>query len=93
MKNAYLHLTLDQADWNVSPTHFQASSFPEHYRRRIQRDSRRGGCTSCCSPTLLLLRSELPDGTVLKSGEPIVTFVNRRLRALSRLPYLFALNS
>jgi hypothetical protein len=35
MKNAYLHLTLDQADWNVSPTHFQASSFPKHHQRQI----------------------------------------------------------
>ena len=35
MKNAYLHLTLDQADWNLSPTHFQASSFPEQWQRRI----------------------------------------------------------
>ena len=32
MKNAYLHLNLEQADWNVSPTYFQASSFPEHWR-------------------------------------------------------------
>ena len=35
MKNAYLHLTLDQADWNISPTHFQASSFPEQWQKKI----------------------------------------------------------
>ena len=78
MKNAYLHLTLDQADWNVSPTHFQASSFPEHYRRRFSVihdgvDIHRAVPTS--SPTPL----KLPDGTLLESGQPIVTFVNRKL--------------
>ena len=78
MKNAYLHLTLDQSDWNVSPTHFQASSFPEHYRRRFSVihdgvDVRRAVPTSSPAPL------KLPDGTVIKSGDPIVTFVNRKL--------------
>ena len=78
MKNAYLHLTLEQADWNVSPTHFQASSFPEHWRRKISvihdgvdlQDARPNP-----SPAPL----KLPDGTVLEKGQPIVTFVNRCL--------------
>ncbi|MDA7431167.1 glycosyltransferase family 4 protein [Synechococcus sp. AH-601-P06] len=78
MKNAYLHLTLDQADWNVSPTHFQASSFPEHYRRRFSVihdgvDTHRAVPKSSPAPL------KLPDGTVLESGQPIVTFVNRKL--------------
>jgi glycosyltransferase involved in cell wall biosynthesis len=78
MKNAYLHLTLDQADWNVSPTHFQASSFPEHYRRRFSVihdgvDVHRALPKSSPAPL------KLPDGTVLESGQPIVTFVNRKL--------------
>ena len=78
MKNAYLHLTLDQATWNVSPTHFQASSFPDFYRRRFSVihdgvDLRRAVPNP--SPTPL----QLPDGTVLESGESIVTFVNRKL--------------
>ena len=78
MKNAYLHLTLDQATWNVSPTHFQASSFPDDYRRRFSVihdgvDLRRAVPNP--SPTPL----QLPDGTVLESGESIVTFVNRKL--------------
>ena len=78
MKNAYLHLTLEQADWNVSPTHFQASSFPEHWRRKISVihdgvDLRKA--VPHPSPPPLTL----PDGTVLQKGESIVTFVNRCL--------------
>ena len=78
MKNAYLHLTLEQADWNVSPTHFQASSFPEHWRRWISVihdgvDTRKAVPNSAPAPL------KLPDGTVLEKGQPIVTFVNRRL--------------
>ena len=78
MKNAYLHLTLDQADWNVSPTHFQASSFPEHYRRRIS-VIHDGVDLQRAIPNPSVAPLALPDGTVLKKGQPIVTFVNRRL--------------
>ena len=78
MKNAYLHLTLEQADWNVSPTHFQASSFPEHWRRRFSVihdgvDTRKAVPNPAPGPL------KLPDGTVLEKGQPIVTFVNRSL--------------
>ena len=78
MKNAYLHLTLEQADWNISPTHFQASSFPEHWRRKISVihdgvDTRKALPNPAPSPI------KLPDGTVLEHGQPIVTFVNRSL--------------
>ena len=78
MKNAYLHLTLEQADWNISPTHFQASSFPEHWRRKISVihdgvDTRKALPNPAPSPL------KLPDGTVLDHGQPIVTFVNRSL--------------
>ena len=78
MKNAYLQITLDQADWNVSPTHFQASSFPDHHRRKISIihdgiDLHRAVPNPSPEPLTL------PDGTVLEAGQPIVTFVNRRL--------------
>ena len=78
MKNAYLHLTLEQADWNVSPTHFQASSFPEHGRRKISVihdgvDIRKALPNPAPTPLAL------PDGTLLEKGQPIVTFVNRTL--------------
>ena len=78
MKNAYLHLTLEQADWNICPTHFQASSFPEHWRRKISVihdgvDTRQALPNPAPSPL------KLPDGTVLEHGQPIVTFVNRSI--------------
>ena len=78
MKNAYLHLTLEQADWNISPTHFQASSFPEHWRRKISVihdgvDLQQARPNSSPAPLTL------SDGTVLEKGQPIVTFVNRTL--------------
>ena len=78
MKNAYLHLTLDQADWNLSPTHFQASSFPEQWQRRIS-VIHDGIDTQKASPNPAAAPLTLPDGTVLEQGQPIVTFVNRRL--------------
>ena len=78
MKNAYLHLTLEQADWNVSPTHFQASSFPEHWRRKIS-VIHDGVDLQQASPNPSPAPLKLPDGTVLEKGQPIVTFVNRSL--------------
>ena len=78
MKNAYLQLTLDQADWNISPTHFQASSFPEQWQRRIS-VIHDGVDTDKACPNPSVPPLTLPDGTVLEQGKPIVTFVNRRL--------------
>ena len=78
MKNAYLHVTLEQASWNVSPTHFQASSFPEHWRKRIS-VVHDGVDTKRAAPNPNPESLTLPDGTELKPGQPIVTFVNRRL--------------
>ena len=78
MKNAYLHLTLEQADWNVSPTHFQASSFPEHWRRKIS-VIHDGVDLQQARPNPSPVPLKLPDGTVLEKGQPIVTFVNRSL--------------
>ncbi len=78
MKNAYLQVTLEQATWNVCPTHFQASSYPEHWRRRISVIHDGIDLQQACphpSPEPL----KLPDGTVLEKGQPIVTFVNRCL--------------
>ena len=78
MKNAYLHLTLEQADWHVSPTHFQASSFPEHWRRRIS-VIHDGIDTTRATPDANPPPLTLPDGSVLEPGQPLITFVNRRL--------------
>ena len=78
MKNAYLHLTLEQADWNISPTHFQASSFPVHWQKKIS-VIHDGIDTHKACPNPAPGPLTLPDGTELNKGEQIVTFVNRRL--------------
>ena len=78
MKNAFLNITLDQADWNVCPTHFQASSFPEHWRRKIS-VIHDGIDLKRAAPNTNPRSLTLPDGTVLEPGQPIVTFVNRCL--------------
>ena len=78
MKNAYLQVTLEQAAWNVSPTCFQASSYPEHWRRKIS-VIHDGIDLQLARPNPSTAPFQLPDGTVLEKGQPIVTFVNRRL--------------
>jgi glycosyltransferase involved in cell wall biosynthesis len=78
MKNAYLHLTLEQADWNVSPTHFQASSFPEHWRKKIS-VIHDGVDTQKAIPNASVEPLMLPDGVMIERGQPVITFVNRRL--------------
>nr|WP_115024883.1 glycosyltransferase family 4 protein [Synechococcus sp. UW69] len=78
MKNAYLQVTLEQATWNVSPTHFQASSYPEHWRRKIS-VIHDGIDLQQARPHPSPEPLKLPDGTVLEKGQPIVTFVNRCL--------------
>jgi len=78
MKNAYLQLTLEASRWNVSPTKFQRSTFPPHWQGRISAIHDGIDCQAAApnpSPRALTLA----DGTVLQPGEPIVTFVNRRL--------------
>ena len=78
MKNAYLHVTLEQSTWNISPTHFQASSFPEHWRSRIS-VIHDGVDMARAVPDPSPAPMALPDGTRLEAGQPVVTFVNRRL--------------
>ena len=78
MKNAYLYLTLEQATWNISPTHFQASSFPEPWRQKIS-VIHDGIDLTLAKPNPDPAPLTLPDGTELHAGDPTITFVNRRL--------------
>jgi len=78
MKNAYLYLTLEQATWNISPTHFQASSFPEPWRQKIS-VIHDGIDLSQAKPNPSPAPLTLPDGTELRAGDQTITFVNRRL--------------
>lgn len=79
MKNANTLLNLEAANWNVSPTNFQRSSFPERFHQRISviHDGIDPGAAPAKANASLSLT--LRDGQVLRQGEPIITFVNRTI--------------
>ena len=78
MKNAYLLLTLEASRWNLSPTHFQRKTFPGHLQARFS-TIHDGVDARAAAPSSDPPAITLSDGTVLKAGDPIVTFVNRSL--------------
>ena len=79
MKNANTLLNLEAASWNVTPTGFQRSSFPERFHQRIS--VIHDGIDAKAAPAKANadLSLTLRDGQELCQGEPIVTFVNRRI--------------
>ena len=78
MKNANLLLMLQASDWSVTPTEFQRSTFPPSWRERIS-CIHDGIDTELAKPDPAVAPLTLPDGTVISRGEPIITFVNRRI--------------
>ncbi|EAQ75822.1 MULTISPECIES: glycosyltransferase [unclassified Synechococcus] len=76
MANPLLHW--ETSSWSVTPTAFQRSSFPSLWQSRISVihdgiDTQRARPNSEAGPLTL------PDGTELCQGDPIVSFVNRRV--------------
>lgn len=78
MKNAHSQLNLESSSWNVTPTLFQRSTFPEHWQPKISA-IHDGIDTTLASPAEKHTNLKLPDNTLIQSGEPIVTFINRSL--------------
>ena len=78
MKAANPLLNLEASSWCVTPTEFQRSSYPEAWRDRIS-VIHDGINTDKACPAKKPQAITLADGTVLKPGEKIVTFVNRNL--------------
>jgi glycosyltransferase involved in cell wall biosynthesis len=78
MKNANLLLSLERSRWNVAPTAFQRSSFPSAYQGRFSA-IHDGIDTHRAAPADQPFEARLPNGLKLRSGMPVVTFVNRRL--------------
>lgn len=78
MKNAAVQLALEASSWNVCPTAFQRSTFPEHWQESIS-VIHDGIDTNHAHPNPSVLPLKLPDTTKLRRGEPIITFVNRSL--------------
>ena len=78
MKTANQLLNLEACDWNISPTQFQRQSYPVTWRNKIS-VIHDGIDTNKACPNSNPANVRLEDGSVLKSGEKIVTFVNRSL--------------
>lgn len=77
MKNAANWLHLEEMDAAVSPTRWQADSFPAAFREHIT-VIHDGIDTQRVRPDR---RAELalPSGITLRAGDPVITFVNRNL--------------
>ena len=78
MKNAHLNLSLESSSWNVSPTFFQRSTFPNSYQSRISVihdgiDVNRSKADLNPPPV------QLPNGITIDSNQQIITFVNRTI--------------
>lgn len=78
MKNAYLQLALEASSWNVTPTNFQRSSFPNHWQKRIS-TIHDGIRTDLACPKENPSALKLSDGSKINPGDQLITFVNRTL--------------
>ncbi len=78
LKNANPLLMFQASSWNITPTYFQRNTFPKELQSRIS-VIHDGIDTQLAAPDTAASPLVLPDGTVLTAGEPIVTFVNRRI--------------
>lgn len=76
-RNAVHLLSLNAADWGISPTHWQHQSMPPEYRARISVIFD-GIDTAAVTPSTSA-RLEVGDGGVLDAASEVVTFVNRNL--------------
>ena len=79
------------------PHSFQRSTFPDHWQSRIS-CIHDGICTTTAAPDPNVSSLVLADGTVINRGNPIITFVNRRIEPyrgchtfIRSLPFLFDL--
>jgi glycosyltransferase involved in cell wall biosynthesis len=77
LKNANMLLQFQQADAGLSPTHWQASTFPEHIRKKIS-VIHDGIDTEALKPNPSV-RFALDNGQGLTRDDEVITFVNRAL--------------
>lgn len=76
-RNAVHLLSLDAADWGISPTRWQQSSMPAQYRPRISVIF--DGVDTAALTPVPDARLEIGEGVVLDSSAEVITFVNRNL--------------
>jgi glycosyltransferase involved in cell wall biosynthesis len=74
-KNIINLLSLEACDWGVSPTRWQFQQYPSdyHYKMSVIHD---GIDTSIARPNPNA-KISLPDGKILKFGDPVVTYISR----------------
>lgn len=77
LKNLNNQLALEQADAALSPTRWQASTYPAAFRERIAVIHDGIDCETLCPDPGV--RFELPTGQVLTRDDEVITFVNRNL--------------
>jgi len=77
LKNANILLQFEQADAGLSPTHWQASTFPRHIRDKIT-VIHDGIDTETLKPNLDV-KFTLDSGQILTREEEVITFVSRAL--------------
>ena len=97
-KTANQLLNLSSSTWCVSPTQFQRSSYPAAWRDRIS-VIHDGIDTTKAHPNPKPGPIELEDGTIFRTDDQIVTFVNRSLEPyrgchtmIRAIPHLQKLN-
>ena len=84
LRNAAQLVTLDAIDAGISPTGWQRSRYPENHRRRI----------AVCHDGIDVRRFRpdaghgltLPDGRVIRAGDPVITFAARDLEPYRGFP-------
>ena len=77
LKNANMLLQFQQADAGISPTHWQASTFPPHIQEKIT-VIHDGIDTEVLRPNPSV-RFKLDNGQALSRDDEVITFVNRAL--------------
>jgi glycosyltransferase involved in cell wall biosynthesis len=68
---------LEAMDWGVSPTHFQRGRYPEVFRRKISVVHE--GVDSDVATPVGPHHLKLPNGSVIKRGDEVITYVARNL--------------
>lgn len=74
---AHLGMALTHSDAGLSPTHWQADTYPPALRRMIS--VIHDGVDSAVMAPDPAAEVTLPDGTTFRAGDEVITFVNRNL--------------
>lgn len=76
-RKAHLLMAVADADAGLAPTEFQAATFPEPLRRKLEVIHDGVDCDLLRPDPVAALT--LPDGRVLRPGDEVLSFVNRNL--------------